>query len=70
MRASFARNLGYFWVGRFAGVLAYFATAFGAVLPTGEGLHAFSDVDEAAAAVERLSRIALRCGKRPKRSIV
>jgi hypothetical protein len=32
VRASFVRNLGYFWVGRFAGVLPYFAPAFGAVL--------------------------------------
>ncbi len=32
IRASFVRNLGYFWVGRFGGVLSYFAPAFGAVL--------------------------------------
>jgi hypothetical protein len=32
VRASFLRNLGYFWVGRFGGVLPYFAPAFGAVL--------------------------------------
>ncbi len=32
IRGSFVRNLGYFWVGRFGGVLAYFAPAFGAVL--------------------------------------
>jgi hypothetical protein len=32
VRASFFRNLRYFWVGRFAGVLPYFAPAFGAVL--------------------------------------
>jgi hypothetical protein len=28
MRASFLRNLGYFWVGRYAGVLVYFFPAF------------------------------------------
>jgi hypothetical protein len=32
MRASFLRNLGYFWVGRFAGVLAYFLPALAAIL--------------------------------------
>ena len=32
MRASFYRNLGYFWFGRFAGVLAYFLPALVAVL--------------------------------------
>jgi hypothetical protein len=32
VRSSFFRNLRYFWVGRFAGVLPYFAPAFGAVL--------------------------------------
>jgi hypothetical protein len=32
VRASFLRNLGYFWVGRFGGVLPYFAPAFGAVV--------------------------------------
>jgi hypothetical protein len=32
VRASFLRNLGYFWIGRFAGLLGYFAPAFCAVL--------------------------------------
>src|SRR5262249_20410871 len=32
LRAPFFRNLRSFWVGRFAGVLPYFAPAFGAVL--------------------------------------
>jgi hypothetical protein len=32
MRASFVRNLGYFWVGRFGGVLAYFLPALVAIL--------------------------------------
>ena len=32
MRASFVRNLGYFWFGRFGGVLAYFLPALLAVL--------------------------------------
>jgi hypothetical protein len=32
MRASFVRNLGYFWVGRFGGALAYFLPALAAVL--------------------------------------
>ncbi|HEY7514741.1 MAG TPA: hypothetical protein VIC87_09695, partial [Vicinamibacteria bacterium] len=32
IRSSFLRNLGYFWVGRFGGVLPYFAPAFGAVV--------------------------------------
>jgi hypothetical protein len=32
LRTSFARNLGYFWVGRFAGVLAYYPGAFAALL--------------------------------------
>ncbi len=32
IRASFLRNLGYFWVGRFGGVLAYFPPAFAAVV--------------------------------------
>src|SRR5262249_37759070 len=32
IRLSFLRNLGYFWVGRFGGVLAYFLPALAAVL--------------------------------------
>ena len=32
MRASFLRNLGYFWVGRYAGVLLYFFPAFVALV--------------------------------------
>ncbi|PYQ01493.1 MAG: hypothetical protein DMF82_19155, partial [Acidobacteria bacterium] len=32
MRASFLRNLGYFWVGRYAGVLPYFFPAFVALV--------------------------------------
>jgi hypothetical protein len=32
MRASFLRNLGYFWVGRYAGVLLYFFPAFVALI--------------------------------------
>ena len=32
LRASFLRNLGYFWVGRFGGVLAYFLPALAALL--------------------------------------
>ncbi|HEY2941551.1 MAG TPA: glycosyltransferase family 87 protein [Vicinamibacteria bacterium] len=32
MRASFFRNLGYFWVGRYAGVLPYFFPAFVALV--------------------------------------
>jgi hypothetical protein len=32
MRASFLRNLGYFWIGRYAGVLAYFFPAFVALV--------------------------------------
>jgi hypothetical protein len=32
IRASFLRNLGYFWVGRFAGVLPYFLPALVAIL--------------------------------------
>jgi hypothetical protein len=32
VRASFVRNLGYFWVGRFGGVLPYFAPAFAAMV--------------------------------------
>ena len=32
MRASFLRNLGYFWIGRYAGVLLYFFPAFVALV--------------------------------------